>query len=98
MPIDFDSEIAEIAARLRQTEGYLECEKVIVHNIKKQLVNGNNDENIIAYLKKLSAWFDKKIKNGQHNDECTNYRYASGFVGTLLKMPYWKSWMKTTDT
>jgi hypothetical protein len=75
----------------------LDCEKIIVHNIKKQLANGNNDENIIVYLKKISAWFDKKIETNQHDDDCINYRYASGFVDTLLKMPYWKSWMKTID-
>lgn len=95
MPIDFDSEIAEIGGKLRQVEGYLDCEKIIVRNIIKQLVNGKNDENIIVYLKKLHTWFNKKIATNQHNADCTNYRYAAGFVDILLRMPQWKSWTST---
>ena len=97
MPIDFDVEIEEIVGRLRHVEGYLDCEKIIIHNIKKQLIKGKNDETIVAFLQKLSAWFEKKIYTDQHNANCSNYRYAGGFVDTLLKMPYWKSWMKTID-
>jgi hypothetical protein len=97
MTIDFGAETSEINSKLKQVEGYLDCEMVIVQNIHKQLQNGNNDENIILYLKKLSAWFENRIKVSQPNTDCTNYRYAAGFVDTLLKMPYWKSWMKTMD-
>jgi hypothetical protein len=97
MTIDFDAETIEITSKLKQVDGYLDCEKIIVHNIQKQLQNGNNDENIVLYLKKLSTWFETKIAANQTNADCTNYRYASGFVDTLLKMPYWKSWMKTID-
>lgn len=94
MSIDFDLEIIEITNKLKQVEGYLDCEIIIIHNIKKQLDNGFNDEKIIVYLKKLSAWFDKKIEFNQGNADCTNYRYAAGFTDALLKMPYWKRWMK----
>ena len=97
MTIDFDAETSEITSRLKQVEGYLDCEKVIVENIRKQLQNGNNEENIILYLKKLSTWFKNKITVNQLNTDCTNYRYAAGFVETLLKMPYWSRWMKTID-
>ena len=97
MSIDFHLETIEIANELKQMEGYLDCEKLINHNIKKQLDNGMDDEKIIVYLKKLSIYFEKKIEINQHNTDCTNYRYAAGFVYTLLKMPYWKSWMKTID-
>jgi len=47
--------------------------------------------------KNCLRFFDKKIETTQQNPDYTNYRYASGFVDTLLKMPYWKSWMKTID-
>ena len=57
---------------LKQVEGYLDCEKVIVQNIHKQLQNGNNDENIILYLKKLLTWFENKIATKQNNSDCTN--------------------------
>ena len=37
----------------------------------------------------------KKIGIDQLNADCTNCRYAAGFIDTLLKMPYWRSWMQT---
>lgn len=96
MTINFDIEMNEIADQLKGVEGYLDCEKIIIHNIKKHLSKGNTDENIIAFLRKQSAWFVKKITTN-HNDDCTNYRFAGGFVDTLLKMPHWKNWMTTID-
>ena len=97
MTINFDVETSEINSHLKQVEGYLDCEKVIVQNINKQLKNGKTDENIILYLKKLSTWCENKIAANQNNSDCTNYRYAAGFVDILFKMPDWKSWMKTID-
>lgn len=97
MSIDFESEIAEIASKLKPVEGYLNCEKIIVRNIQKQLLTGKNDEKIITYLKDLSAWFNKQMNARQHTDEYINYMYASGFIDTLLKMSYWKNWVKTID-
>jgi len=97
MAIDFDIETIEVDNKLKQVEGYLDCEKIIISNIKKQLDKGLDDEKIIVYLKKLSAFLYKKIESNQGNTDCSNYRYAAGFVDTLLKMPYWKSWMNTID-
>lgn len=97
MLIEFDIETIEITGKLKLVEGYLDCEKVIVQNIRKQLQKGNNDENILLYLKKLSTWLEKKITTDKLNSDCTNYRYAAGFVDTLLRIPYWKSWMKAID-
>lgn len=97
MAIDYDLEIIEINTNLRQVRGYFDCEKIIIHNIKKQLNKGFDDENIMEYLKKLSACFDKKIKISQGKADCSNYRYARDFVDTLLQLPYWKSWIKTID-
>ena len=98
MPIDFDTETFEISNKLSQVEGYLDCEKIIVQSINKQLENGNKDENIILYLKKISTCLRRKIATNQLNLKCTNYRYAVGFIDTLLKIPYWKNWMKTIET
>lgn len=97
MSIDFDLETIEIANKLKQAEGYLDCEKIIIHNIKKQIDKSFDDEKIIVYLKKLSAFLSKKIESNQDNAECSNYRYVAAFVDTLLKMTYWRSWMKTID-
>lgn len=46
---------------------------------------------------KTFCFLGNKIKTQEPDEDCTNYRYALGFVDTLLKMPYWKSWMKTID-
>lgn len=97
MSIDFDLEAIEIVSNLGKVEGYLDCEKIIIYNIKKQLDNGFDDENVIIYLNKLSSCFYKKIETSQDRANCTNYRYAAGFVDTLLKMPYWRSWMMTIN-
>lgn len=97
MRLDFDSETMEITNKLKQVEGYLECEKIVIHNIKKHLDHGSNDENVIEYLKKISAWFDEKILTDLHNVDCTNYRYAAGFIDILLKMPHWKNWINTME-
>ncbi|MDP4262006.1 MAG: hypothetical protein Q8941_05690 [Bacteroidota bacterium] len=97
MFIDFDLETTEITGRLKHVEGYLDCEKIIISNVRKLLDHDLTDENIILYLKKLSAWLTNALETSQGNADHTNYRYAAGFVDTLLKMPYWKSWMKTID-
>lgn len=97
MSIDFDMETMEICNKLKQAEGYLDCEKIITHNIKKQLDKGIEDEKIEAYLFRLSDFFSKKIELNKNNSDCSNYRYAAAFVDTLWKMPYWRSWMKTID-
>ena len=93
--IDVDAETTELSKVLKLADGYLSCERIIIQNIIKQLDNDSTDENIVFYLEKLSAFLGNKIKTQQQNEDCTNYRYALGFVDTLLKMPYWKSWMKT---
>lgn len=97
MSIDFESEIVEITIKLTQVKGYFDCEKIIIYNIKKQLTIGITDDNIIKYLKNLSVDFNKKIEINQGNADCANYRYATSFVDTLLKMPYWKDWMETIN-
>ena len=95
MAIDSDNELNKITTLLNQAEGYLDCEKVVIHNLKKHLDNGNSDESIIEYLNKLSIGLTKKTEIDQLSADCTNYRYAAGFIDTLLKMPYWRSWMQT---
>ena len=97
MKIDFDNEISEMTPDLQQAGGYLECEKVIVNNVRKYIIKGFDDKTIVNYLEKLSAYFKDRIKTAQSTSDCTNYRYADGFINTLIQMPYWRSWMKTMD-
>ena len=97
MRIDFDYEISEMTPNLQRAEGYLECEKVIVNNVRKHVIRGLDDKVITNYLAKLSTYFKDRIKTLQHTGNCTNYRYVEGFINTLLKIPYWRSWIKTID-
>lgn len=52
--IDIDTEINEIVAHLQPLEGYLDCEKAVIQNIKKHLDKGYDDEIIAACLEKIS--------------------------------------------
>jgi len=97
MSIDFDLEAMEMVSNLGKVEGYLDYEIIIIYNIKKQLDNGFDGENVIVYLNKLSSCLYKKIETSQDRANCTNYRYTAGFVDTLLKMPYRRSWMMTIN-
>jgi hypothetical protein len=97
MKIDPDYEISEMTPDLQQAGGYLECEKVIVNNVRKQIIKGFDDKTIVNYLEKLSAYFKDRIKTSQNTSVCTNYRYVEGFINTLIHMPYWRSWIKTID-
>ena len=95
MGIDFDYEVSEMTPYLQQAEGYLECEKVIVNNVRKHVIRGLDDKVITNYLAKLSTYFKDRIKTLQHTGNCTNYRYVEGFINMLIKMPYWRIWIKT---
>ena len=95
MGIDFDYEVSEMTPHLQQAEGYLECEKVIVNNVRKHVIRGLDDKVITNYLAKLSTYFKDRIKTLQHTGNCTNYRYVEGFINMLIKMPYWRIWIKT---
>lgn len=96
MIIDFDNETKEIISDLKLADGYLDCEKVIIYNIKKHLANGFPVSVIEGYLKKLMQYFEDLIVTNKNSADCTNYRYAVGFVNTLISTPYWHSWIKTT--
>ena len=95
MAIDFDYEINEMSPGLKVAEGYLECEQIIIHNIRKHLKKNIGDTSILIFLKKLSGYFNDRITETQNTSDCTNYRYVEGFVNTLIKMPYWKTWIQT---
>ena len=95
MRIDFDYEVSEMTPNLQRAEGYLECEKVIVNNVRKHVIRGLDDKVITNYLAKLSTYFKDRIKTLQHTGNCTNYRYVEGFINMLIKMPYWRIWIKT---
>lgn len=97
MKIDIQYEISELTPKLESAKGYLECERVIINNIRKQIKNGFDDDSIAEFLKKLLSYFIEKVAATKQTNECINYRYAKGFVNTLITTPYWRSWIKTIN-
>ena len=95
--INFEFEVKEIIVDLKRSDGYLDCENIITHNIKKQVSNGIAVHNIESYLKKLNKYFEDKTVINKGNADCVNYGYAAGFLITIIATPYWHSWIKTTD-
>jgi len=94
MPINFDYEVQKITADLKKVDGYLACERVVITNLKKHSQSGYDDLTIENFLKKLSIHFGNLIETYKGSDNLINYRYALGFINTLLNMPAWKSWIK----
>lgn len=96
MKIDFEYEISEMTPDLQLAEGYLECEKVIVNNLRKHIIKGFDDKTIVNYLEKLSAYFKDRIRH--HKTPVIVLITGSGrIINTLIKMRYWRSWIKTID-
>ncbi len=97
MLIKFENEAAEIVSQLKLADGYLDCEKVIIYNIRKQLKNEILGSDVEKYLINLKAYLDIEVINHQTVDDYRNYRYASAFLNTLITIPYWHSWINTIN-
>lgn len=95
MKIDFEYEINVLEPQLKSATGYLECERVIINNIRKHTKKGVDDDSIADFLKNLLKYFIEKIEATKQTNDCINYRYAKSFVNTLVTTPYWRSWIKT---
>ena len=94
MKIDIENEICELTAVLKDAEGYLDCEHVLISNIKKQIKIGIAIPDIEHYLKKLHTCFEDRIIINKGTMASVNYRYAVGFLNSVITTPYWHSWMK----
>ena len=97
MSINFEKEVSKIIQTIEEADGYLDCEKIIIKNIREQLANAETDAAIEGYLKKLHHYLSDKISKNQATTDCSNFRYASGFVSTLITTPYWHSWINTIN-
>lgn len=97
MKINIEYEISELTPKLESANGYLESERVIINNIRKQVEKGFDDESIADFLKKLLTYFTDKVAATKQTNQCINYRYAKGFVNTLITTPYWRSWINTIN-
>ena len=97
IPIDAGVAMPELLASLKNAEGYLACEKIIIQCIKKHADSGGSDVDMEKYLEKLSGYIENLIAANQGRYDCTNYRFAGGFLNILLRTPCWKNWVKTID-
>lgn len=96
MKIDFEVELSELTTELKTTDGYLDCEHIIVSNVKKQIKKNVAIPDIENYLKNLQSYFEEKMVINNGHMDSINFRYAAGFLSTLIETPYWQSWMKTS--
>lgn len=97
MKIDFNYEVSELTGDLKSADGYLDCETIVLANIKRQLQNKIAVHSIESYLKQLQKYFEDKSAINKGSEESVNYRYAAGFLKTINDTPYWHHWVKTAD-
>lgn len=97
MKINYDYEVSELTSDLKLADGYLDCETIVLANIKKHYANGISIPVIESYLKKLQIYFEDKMVINKGNADAVKYKYAAGFLNTINTTPYWHSWIKTTD-
>jgi hypothetical protein len=95
MIINFESDIQELSTGLKKVEGYLACERLIIQNIQKYIEKGFDDPIIENYLKKVSLHIEDIITVNHGTSDCTNYRYAGGFLNFLFRTPCWGHWINT---
>jgi hypothetical protein len=89
------SDNEQIANELKQVDGYLACEKIIIKNIVMQLDCGLDDVSIENYLKELVKHLECMYETVIDNNFRINYLFAGGFINTLLRVPAWSKWIKT---
>lgn len=93
----FENETKDILYDLNNANGYLDCENVIIYNLKKHVINGVPIPDIDNYLKKLLTYMQDKTVINKGNKEWINYQYAAGFLNTIVSTPNWHSWIKIAE-
>ncbi len=85
----FDKETKAMLIELKNANGYLDCENIILKNLRK---HDNNRLPIIAvesYLRKLLKYIEDKAVINKGNADCENYTYAAGFLRSIIGTPQW---------
>ncbi|AXY73871.1 hypothetical protein D3H65_07700 [Paraflavitalea soli] len=93
--MDMDHEISTVTESLRYVSGYLDCEKIIIRNIRKHLENGIDESNIENYLKALIGYLERSTETGEDANKQMNHRFVIGFIYTLLRTSSWRSWVQS---
>lgn len=92
-PIDIEQETGLIKEALHQVSGYMDCEKIAIRHIHKQVENGFSDTCILDYLQAVIGHLERATEATRDANIQLNYRFVIGFINTLLRTPSWKSWM-----
>ena len=95
--INFNYETKEINIKLKEVKGYLDCENIIIENIKKHAANGVSVNDIENYLKELHNHLQNKMAINKNNINYINFMYAAGFLNTVINTPYWLGWLPTME-
>ena len=92
--MDMNYEQDFIMDALKNVSGYLDCEKIIVWQIRKHVTKGLDDPAIETYLKNIASHLEAMTETCVDANIQMNYRYVIGFVNTLLRTPSWRNWMQ----
>lgn len=93
--MDMDHEISLVKESLEQVSGYLDCEKIIIRNIRKHLENGMDELSIENYLKALIVYLERSTETDGGANRQMNHRFVIGFIYTLLRTSSWRSWVQS---
>jgi len=93
--INLEAESISILNELKKADSYLDCEMIIINNLRKHLNNGSSIPEIESYLKQILPYLEISYKSAKDTAEGINYQYAAGYVNTLTTTSYWHSWIKT---
>lgn len=91
--IEYEKDVMTTA--LNKVSGYLACERIIIKFIRRYLEKGLADTNIISCLKILNKHFEEVVETTADVNVQMNYRYAIGFINTLLRTPSWRGWVQS---
>ncbi len=91
---NLEDKISSITTQLEVANDYLDSERIIVKDIKKEMNAGTPIPSIRDYLQKLSAHMSSRLSKTSKPSVQANYKYAIACIKTLVTTPYWHSWIK----
>ena len=86
--IAIDDETSAMMIQLKNANGYLECENIILKNLGEHDNNSVSMTTIESHLKHLLKYIEDKIVINKGNAHCENYRYAAGILRAVIATPH----------
>lgn len=90
----FDIETKAMLIELKNANGYLDCENIILKSLGKLENSEVPIISIKSYLKQLLKYIEDKSVINRGNADCENYTYAAGFLRSIIATPYFVRWIK----